>query len=126
MGSGYMSKFKVGDIVTRHGWVLEIACVSNWEDAKSDAKDWYVARILSGNASLGNVIAEEFEGYFRDNINIESIMESLNKYPVGVKFNWGFEHSFESVEPIKKTRLALKVIPKEDILKETEEWLWVK
>jgi hypothetical protein len=30
------------------------------------------------------------------------------------------------IKPVKKTKLALKVTPKENIIKEDEEWMWVK
>jgi hypothetical protein len=116
MENGYMSKLEVGDIIFRENQFFK--CVFRdkegcmWSELIGDNN---LGLFHSGVSLIGK------EAWLSED-NKKCV--DLEKYYSGENIEDGFVEY--KLAPIKKTRLALKMIPKKDILKETEEWLWVK
>lgn len=119
MEGGYM--FKVGDVVkVYNGFTKEGYVIGKVGFVDFDNDLWLVLdHSYDDQASSNSSHFEEGENEFET--------PEFMKFIKGVKY-WCCNEGYrtELVEPVRKTKLAIKMIPKKDILKETEEWLWLK
>lgn len=113
---GYMQKkFKIGDIVN----VEEGDITGTVVFIDNEGDGW--VELLDGDpdeCTLGDDLRSRKSSWAT--VKFKNVINK-DKYYTSTQYS-----TCHILYPIKKTRLALKMIPKKDILKEDEEWLWVK
>lgn len=120
---GYMQKkIDVGDfVVYENGDIKDTLLIISKEDHDGD---------MIGLLVDGEGWNNRCEHYIDDEA-YNNILDSNYKhlFKEGNIFGWYISRNsyrYRHIPKIRKTRLALKMVPKEDIFKETEDFIWVK